>query len=32
MIAGSAVAAQARFATNNRDDFEVFERHGLQLV
>jgi predicted nucleic acid-binding protein/predicted transcriptional regulator len=32
MIAGSAVAAGARLATNNRRDFEVFAPHGLQLV
>lgn len=32
MIAGSAVAARARLATNNRDDFSVFEPHGLHLI
>ncbi len=32
MIAGTAVAAGARLATNNRADFEPFVPHGLQLV
>jgi predicted nucleic acid-binding protein len=32
MIAGTAVAARARLATNNRDDFKPFTAHGLALL
>lgn len=32
MIAGTAVAAKARFATQNRTDFKLFVTHGLMLV
>ncbi len=32
MIAGTAIAANARIATQNRSDFETFVPHGLQLV
>ena len=32
MIAGTAMAANARLATNNRADFKPFVAHGLQLV
>lgn len=32
MIAGTATAAGARLATNNRPDFEPFVAHGLTLV
>jgi predicted nucleic acid-binding protein len=32
MIAGTAIAAKARFATNNRTDFKVFVAHGLELL
>ena len=32
MIAGTAIAANARLATNNRADFKPFVAHGLQLV
>jgi len=32
MIAGTAVAAKARFATQNRTDFKLFTPHGLALV
>jgi predicted nucleic acid-binding protein len=32
MIAGTAVAAGARLATNNRSDFKPFTAHGLALL
>ena len=32
MIAGTAVSAKARFATQNRTDFKPFTAHGLTLV
>ena len=32
MIAGTASAANARLATMNRADFELFVPHGLQLL
>jgi predicted nucleic acid-binding protein len=32
VIAGSAVVAGARLATNNRDHFKVFAPHGLQMI
>jgi predicted nucleic acid-binding protein len=32
MIAGSAVVAGARLATNERDDFAAFAPYGLQLA
>jgi len=32
MIAGSAVAAGARLATNNHRDFTVFAPYGLQMI
>ncbi len=32
MIAGTAIAAGAKLATNNRADFELFVPHGLELV
>ena len=32
MIAGTSVAAKARFATQNRTDFKLFVTHGLILV
>ena len=32
MIAGPAMAANARLATNNRADFKPFTTHGLTLV
>ncbi len=32
MIAGTAIAAAARLATNNQADFEPFVAHGLQLL
>ena len=32
MIAGTAMAANARLATNNRADFKPFVAHGLKLV
>jgi predicted nucleic acid-binding protein len=31
-IASCAVVAGARLATNNREHFEAFARHGLQLI
>ncbi|MBE2204864.1 MAG: type II toxin-antitoxin system VapC family toxin [Chthoniobacterales bacterium] len=32
MIAGTAIAARAKLATNNRADFEPFVSYGLELV
>ncbi len=32
MIAGTAIAANARLATSNRTDFEPFMAHGLRLL
>jgi len=32
MIAGTAIAAGAKFATSNRADFEPFIPHGLELI
>ena len=32
MIAGTAIAANARLATNNRADFKPFVAHGLLLI
>ena len=32
MVAGSAIVAGARLATNNRTDFGAFTNHGLILV
>ncbi len=32
MIAGTAMAADARLATNNRADFKPFLAHGLKLI
>ncbi len=32
MIAGTAIAAGAKLATNNRDDFEPFVADGLELI
>jgi len=32
MIAGTAIAANARLATGNRDDFEPFTQHGLMFI
>ena len=32
MIAGTAIAANARLATNNRADFKPFVTHGLKLI
>lgn len=32
MIAGTAIASRAQLATNNRDHFEPFILHGLQLL
>lgn len=32
MIAGTAITAGASLATNNRDDFQPFVAHGLQLL
>ena len=32
MIAGTAVAAGATLATNNREDFKAFVPHGLRVV
>lgn len=32
MIAGTAITAKARLATNNRADFKPFAAHGLQLL
>lgn len=32
MIAGTAIAANARLATNNRADFKPFVAHGLKLI
>ncbi len=32
MIAGTAIAARARLATNNRADFKPFVPHGLELI
>ena len=32
MIAGTAIAARARLATQNRADFKPFTAHGLTLV
>ena len=32
MIAGTAIAAKARLATQNRADFKPFTAHGLTLV
>jgi len=32
MIAGTAIAARTRLATNNRDDFAPFLAYGLELI
>lgn len=32
MIAGTAITAKARLATQNRADFEPFVAHGLRLI
>ncbi len=32
MIAATAMASDARLATNNREDFKAFVAHGLQWV
>jgi predicted nucleic acid-binding protein len=32
MIAATAIVANVPLATNNRDDFEPFLRHGLELI
>lgn len=32
MIAGTATAAGAKLATDNRSDFTLFSSHGLQLI
>jgi predicted nucleic acid-binding protein len=32
MIAGTAIVANARLATNNRTDFKPFAAQGLKLI
>ncbi|NBB78788.1 MAG: PIN domain-containing protein [Verrucomicrobia bacterium] len=32
MIAATAICANAALATNNRDDFKPFVKHGLKLI